>query len=223
MLSNRPLILLLMLPILLTACQTINRVGDRLATMTGETDLTGGERVTVIPQGACPAVSRVAELASLYQFADPTRPRDQEKISEAHITKVASKCATVGKNLKLDLAVSFDSGLGPRGRVRAGDKPSFAYPYFVAIMDAQNKILAKEIFAVSFGYGTTGNIQMQIETQSQLVPLTGADPSSYRIMIGFQLSPEELAYNRKLPLEELGKTLTINAAIPTPTTVLDPR
>lgn len=205
---------LLVLPLAtfgLSACQTMDDVGGALSSF--ELPIFDAERegrVTVIPQGNCPAVSRVAELSSLYQFGNPARPSNAAEISEAHITRVTSKCNKVGSNLKLDINVTFDGGLGPKGRISPGDKPSFAYPYFIAITNERNQILSKEIFAVSFSYDSKGQTQMQSEALSQMVPLGGDDPKTYRILIGFQLSPEELAYNRKLPEQELGKSLTVS-------------
>lgn len=203
----------------LAGCQTMDRMGAAVASLdVPDLSLNSTDRVTVIPQGDCPAVSRVAELSSLYQFYNPSRPSDATEVSEAHITRVSSKCARQNGNLKLDITVNFDGGLGPKGRMKPGDKPSFAYPYFVAITNAKNQILSKEIFAVSFGYDATSKLQMQVEQLSQVVPLGGDDPSTYRILLGFQLAPEELAYNRKLPQDQLGKTLTVTTPVPTPTT-----
>lgn len=199
----------------LSGCQTMDGVGSSLADLDFTNWGTGsnGERVTIIPQGDCPAVSRVAELASLYQFMNPSRPKDNEKISEAHITRVTSKCAKQGNNLKLDISVNFDGGVGVKGKMTPTDKPSFAYPYFVAITNDKNQILSKEIFAVSFSFDSTSTVQMQVESMSQVVPVGNDDPRTYRILIGYQLSPEELAYNRKLPPEELGKSLTVTTKV----------
>jgi hypothetical protein len=198
----------------LSACQALDHVGSSLAALDfPDIDLNNKEQVETIPQGDCPAVSRVAELSSLYQFTNPDRPSNSSEVSESHITKVSSSCAKQGNNLKLDINANFDGGLGPKARMVPGDKPTFAYPYFVAITNGQNKILSKEIFAVSFRYDATSNLQMQTETLSQIVPLGGDDPRTYRILIGFQLSPEELAYNRKLPKDQLGKSLTIQTNI----------
>ena len=203
--------------LMLAGCQTMDQVGASLASLKmPDLGLSGSDRVTVIPQGDCPAVSRVAELSSLYQFANPARPSAATKLSEAHITKVSSRCAKQSGNLKLDVTINFDGGVGPKGRISPGDKPSFAYPYFVAITNDKNQILSKEIFAVSFSYDSSSNLQMQSETLTQIVPLAGADPRTYRILIGFQLSPEELAYNRKQPQEELGKSLTISTNVAAP-------
>lgn len=211
----RALILLPLTTFALAGCQTMEGAGGFLPSF----DLPSFDpekegRVTIIPQGDCPAVSRVAELSSLYQFTNPARPGPASEISEAHITRVTSKCGKSGGNLKLDINVTFDGGLGPKGRIRPGDKPSFAYPYFVAITNDRNQILSKEIFAVSFSYDTKGMLQMQSESLSQVVPLAGEDPKTYRILLGFQLSPEELAYNRRLDDSELGKSLTVSTKTP---------
>lgn len=183
-------------------------------------DLGSGTHVQTSRSGdGCPAVSRVAELSSLYQFANPAKPSDKTETSEVHITRVNSSCKTVGGNLKLDIAVNFDGALGPKARQSAGDKPSFSYPYFVAVTNAKNQILSKEIFAVNFAYDQKSNLQVQSEQFSQMVPLMGDNPETYRILIGFQLAGEELAYNRSLPPGQLGKSLTV-LVVDTPTTDL---
>lgn len=207
---------LLFVPLIaLAGCQTLERAGSFIPSFDLPSFNPEKEgRVTIIPQGDCPAVSRVAELSSLYQFANPARPSDSARISESHITRVTSKCTKTRGNLRLDINVTFDGGLGPKARARPGDKPSFAYPYFVAITNDKNQILSKEIFAVTFDYDAKSNMQMQSETLSQMVPIAGDDPKTYRILIGFQLSPEELAYNRKLPEDDLGKSLTVSAVAP---------
>lgn len=216
----RALLLLPALVLALPGCETTQGSGGFLPSF--DLPIFNPEkegRVTVIPQGDCPAVSRVAELSSLYQFINPVRPSPDTEISESHITRIASKCGKTGGNLKLDIHVTFDGGLGPKGRIRPGDKPSFAYPYFVAITNDRNQILSKEIFAVSFSYDDKTNLQMQSETLSQIVPLGGEDPKTYRILIGFQLAPEELAHNRKLPETELGKVLTVSSTTRKPSTI----
>lgn len=210
---TRRLLLTLTAPLALAACQTMDRVGATIASFDLPT-INHEDRVTVIPQGNCPAVSRVAELSSLYQFANPVRPSPETKLSEAHVTRVSNTCLRQGDNLRLSLSINFDAGLGPKGRINPGDKPSFAYPYFVAITNAQNQILSKEIFALNVSYDQNASTQAQLEQISQVVPLGQDDPATYRILIGFQLAPEELAYNRKLPQEELGKSLTITTKAP---------
>lgn len=200
----KQLFLILPLILSLSACQTMNHVGSSL----GAGDI---GPITTIPQGDCPGVSRVAELASLYQFATPTAPTPDQEISQAHITRVDVACGTSGGTLVLDLTLGVEGSVGPRGRNVPTEKPSFIYPYFVTLLDSSNKILFKDIHAVSLNYDAQLDQSRQIETVQARVPLeslNGAIPRNMRILVGFQLAPNEIAYNRTLPTDQLGKQVT---------------
>ncbi len=199
----KQLFLILPLILSLSACQTMNHVGSSL----GVGDI---GPVTTIPQGDCPGVSRVAELASLYQFATPTAPAPDQEISQAHITRVDVACGTSGDTLVLDLTLGVEGSVGPRGRNVPTEKPSFIYPYFVTLLNAGNSILFKDIHAVSLNYDQGLNQSRQIETVQARVPLAslkGSAPRNMRILIGFQLAPDEIAFNRTLPTDQLGKQI----------------
>ena len=168
-----------------------------------------GGSMTSGSSNGCPSISRVAELSSLTQFINPEKPSDSTRVSEVHVTRVTSTCDRKRGTLKLDMTLNFEGALGPKGRIHAGDKPSFSYPYFIAVTNAQNQILSKEVFAVNFSYDNKSNLQVQTEDITQMIPLEGTAPADMRIMVGFQLSNEELTYNRSLPSSELGKSLTM--------------
>jgi hypothetical protein len=168
-----------------------------------------GGSMTSGSSNGCPSISRVAELSSLTQFVNPEKPGDGARVSEVHVTRVTTTCDRERGALKLDMTLNFEGALGPKGRIHAGDKPSFSYPYFIAVTNTQNQILSKEVFAVNFAYDNKSNLQVQTEEITQMIPLAGASPADMRIMVGFQLSNEELTYNRKLPASELGKSLTM--------------
>ncbi len=201
-----------LLPILLVlalaGCSTLSDMGDGLDLPSF--DWAGGARTTTIPQGECPPVSRVAELAALYQFTDPTRPSADQKMGESQLTRVESRCKKQGGDLKLDVALVFEHALGPQGRARAGDKPTFSVPYFVAVVDTGGQILAKDIYIVTFTYGSEDTRQLQTENVTLSVPLPrGVSPRSLRSLIGFQLSNDELTYNRTLPDDQLGRSVGV--------------
>lgn len=209
--------IILVLPLLLlTGCQAAQSIGTSLSELNlPHFDAGRDGRTTMIPQGNCPSVARVAELSSMYQFIHPKIPNNEELVGVAHLSRVTSTCGKTGKNLTLNLALDFGGVLGPRGRIRAGDKPSFTYPYFVAVTNSKNQILAKEIYALTLAYDADDTQLRQTETFTQMVPLDGDDPRSYRLLIGFQLAPDEVAYNRTLPDDQLGKDLDIITVVPT--------
>lgn len=207
-------ILIALATLALSACTTLDQMGTTIGNMDFPDFGDGASRSSLTRNGNCPSVARVAELSSLYQFTLPGRPDQNDKISEVHIARVDATCKKQNNVLKLDLAVDFSGALGPRGRVKPGDKPSFAYPYFVAVTNAQNKILAKDIYAAPFGYDPDDTQLMISERITQMVPIMGDNPATYRVLVGFQLSSEEVAYNRTLPDDQLGKNLSAITVVP---------
>lgn len=207
-------ILIALATLTLSACTAFDDIGNSLGNLDFPDFGDGTSRSSITRNGNCPSVARVAELSSLYQFTLPSRPDANNKVSEVHIARVDATCKRQNNVLKLDLTVDFSGALGPHGRVRAGDKPSFAYPYFVAVTNAQNKILAKDIYAAPFGYGADDTQLMISERITQMVPIMGDNPATYRVLVGFQLSSEEVAYNRTLPDDQLGKNLSAITVVP---------
>lgn len=107
-------------------------------------------------------------------------------------------CQSADTGMTAEIAINFDGALGPKARWKEGDEPSFAYPYFVAVTNAQGAVMSKEIFAASVSYGAKENTLRQVETISQALPGNALEtPALYTIVLGFQLSDEQLAYNRQ--------------------------
>jgi hypothetical protein len=72
------------------------------------------------------------------------------------------------------------------------------FTYFVAIADAQQNILAKQDFTLQLEFAPKQN-QMRIsEAIKENLPLRNAAAAqNYTIVVGLQLSPEEVELNRK--------------------------
>jgi hypothetical protein len=200
-------ILLAVVALALGACSTLEGARTSLEGLDLPDFKWGEGRTTTIPQGQCPAVARVAELSSLYQFTNPAQPMPTAAISTAHLSRVDSVCTKQGGNIKISLALQFSGALGPAGRMRPTDRAAFVYPYFVAIIDPQNNIVSKEIMALSMAYDAQVNQLRQTETMTQLLPLDGIAANRYRILVGFQLGRDEVAYNRTLADDQLGVDL----------------
>lgn len=150
----------------------------------------------VAARASCPDVRIVEDLNRLYQFTDPAKPRDNQAVSTIYMTGIDNTCSMVNNNIAVDMTLSFAGTIGPRGRARAGDKPSMAYPYFIAITNARGQIIAKDVFAVTMSYDTDAQNLTRTEQIRQLIPTSGGNTGSYRILVGFQLSEQELAHNR---------------------------
>lgn len=149
----------------------------------------------------CPQVAVVDDLKMLSQFETPAAPTPETNISSVNITGMKSSC-TVGANntVAVNIGLRFDGELGPKASAWNSESHNFAYPYFVAVTTPTGEILSKEVFAATLRYDKGEMAISQEESMRQVIPLKDvADASGYEILIGFQLTNEELAYNRTQP------------------------
>lgn len=147
----------------------------------------------------CPDVRIVQDLNQVHQFIDGIAPAPSEAVSSVRMISVQNSCKISNNNVAVDMKLSFEGSIGPKGRSSAKDKPSFAYPYFVAITNNQGSIIAKEVFAVTMAYDGAQTSKSSTEQIRQMIPMNGIDQKNYKVLIGFQLNDQELAFNRTLP------------------------
>ena len=194
----------------LTGCETVNGAmtdvkgvlsrlgsGDEGAAATAATPV---QEPLIAAYGVdCPRVGVVEDLNSLTQLSDDSGRLGTE-VSSARMASVQSQCAINDKNVIVDMDIMFEGRMGPKGRVKPDDQPSFAYPYFIAITTPSGSITAKEVFTATVAYDAGQDTMNHAEQIRQVIPLTGEyNPSDFEILVGFQLSPAELAYNRANP------------------------
>ena len=161
-------------------------------------DILRAKSIKITNSGKCPKVSVVSELNAMHQFANPQKPSPRSKISSITLTELKSSCNTEDDNLIVTLDLTFVGKLGPKARIRENDRPSFAYPYFLAVTSNQGNIVAKEVFAATVKYETGEDNIIHTETLRQIIPQDGNVSKKHEILLGFQLSEGELAYNRSL-------------------------
>jgi len=145
----------------------------------------------------CPQIVVVDELSALSEFADISRAEESNLISRVQMQAASSNCIYNAGTVRADVKLVFESVLGQRGKAQNNDRPFFSYPFFVAVTDANNNILAKEVFAASMTYERDENRHTYYENLRQIIPIERrADGPKYKILVGFQLSDKQLEYNR---------------------------
>lgn len=141
----------------------------------------------------CPIVGVSPELGNITQL------RGGEPLSETIIASVKPTCETMGNAVKARLAIEFKGRLGPAAIKDAVQEANYTIPYLIAVVNSQSQIVAKDVFAISMTYKAGQTEQSLSDLIEQSIPLQkGEKASDYRIMVGFQLSPEELAFNRTI-------------------------
>jgi predicted small secreted protein len=183
----------------LPACETMEGVKQDFKDLNFSSPVQQGRSEKLLSLGACPHIEIVEELASLHDFTNQTNAQEHDLISSAQMRESSNNCFYENKSVTIDLELAFDGALGQHGRLKDSDKPSLSYPFFVAITDGSGTILAKEIFSVSLVYDPGQNTQTAIEKLRQIIPVPSKQKgASYKVLAGFQLSQDQLAYNRAM-------------------------
>ncbi len=156
----------------------------------------GSERFLASP---CPQIEIVDDLGMIYDFISDNKQRKQDLIADVKITNGGSECELATNSAIVDLSLIFTGELGPKARQRKSDKPFLTYPFFVAVTGPNGKIMAKEVFAMSMTFDPGQNKRKHEENLRQIIPIKGKELAfKYRVYVGFQLTPEQLAYNRSI-------------------------
>jgi hypothetical protein len=146
------------------------------------------------PSVTCPQVGKVGDVAKVTRFA-PGGHDLTDVAFEAAVGRLGGDCQAAEGAVAVNLTVEFIAGRGPADKTRKAP-----FTYFVAIVDKEDKVLAREQFdtGVQFpGNQTRNAIVEQIDENIPMKdPLMG---NQYRIFVGFVLTPEEIAYNRAHP------------------------
>lgn len=158
---------------------------------------------------SCPEIAVVEELNSLYQFKNPQQPTPRDKVSDIRFTTIDSYCQEDGDNLVVNLKLTVEGQLGTKGRNFDNERPSFSYPYFIAVTTGNGNILGKDIKALTVNYGTHETYVTRTESIQHIMPLAhNSDDPRSSILIGFQLNPAQLAYNRAVQNTSAPQTQT---------------
>jgi hypothetical protein len=148
--------------------------------------------------GTCPSVAVRPDLIRLVDFYSESNPSPDNVVSEATITRVSNICRIENNSLVMQIDFELDGKTGPKARQKPKDQPNFAYPYFVAVTDAQGNVLFKELFAATIAYGREENEKIVQETIFQNMPFPdSAAGEVYHVIIGFQLNEMQLAYSTR--------------------------
>lgn len=149
---------------------------------------------------ACPRVSVLGEAGTMTRFA-PGPGRDILDIDfEAEVADVSSACRDHKRDGKpVSLVVLAPVLVASRGPANTDRQAQFSY--FVSVVDSAQQILTKQIFPVTIDFSGNRN---RVAFRDDDPPITvdvpnpgGAGARAYEILVGMQLTQDEIDYNRK--------------------------
>ena len=146
------------------------------------------------PQGPCPTVSIVSDAARLTQYREGAGRDLTDVRYRAEISNVQFNCR-YQRDGRLMAALAIDI-VATRGPAAEGGSGNF--PFFVAIADSRQNILAKEVFDSVIEFERRQRRVGVREEIDQELSLAGDDSgANYEVLVGFQLTAEQLEQNRR--------------------------
>ena len=159
-----------------------------LLPLSGCADLLGGG-----PREPCPRVSILRDAAEVTRFREgPGRePRDMRL--QGRFGELASRCDLDDGRVVARTSIELLAERGP-----AASEPAQDLAFFVAVIDPSERILAKEVFHTRFEFAADGRRSAVVEHVEQRFTLRpGEYMARYAVLVGFQLTREELDHNRR--------------------------
>ena len=146
------------------------------------------------PPTGCPNVSVLADTETVTQFRGGTAATSSNVIARGLIGDFEGECTYSENAVVVALDLPILGTVGP-----ANTSQSAVYEYFVAVMSPTNRLLGKEVFIAAVTFDETGNGTI-LEELEQVIPLPegAATGNRYSVLVGFQLTAQQLQYNRAL-------------------------
>jgi len=142
---------------------------------------------------ACPRIEVVSDLSRVVKFQDGPGRDLSDIVLIARIDDVKSGCKYDKTGVTIDLAVSL---LGERGRAGAGSGKRDV-TYFVAVTDRTQKIIDKPLFTSQFEFSDKKLASINDEFQLRIPLSATASASDHTIILGLQLTAEEIDFNER--------------------------
>lgn len=146
------------------------------------------------PPKPCPPVGTPAPLDVFTQFA-PGGGEDLTQVQfSGRVGRVQMACEYDETGVDVELAIQLIVERGPADRSRNAD-----LQYFVAVEDGPGNITAKQIFDVAMPFAGNSTRVGRLEEISLRIPApAGHGFAQTRVLVGLQLTQEQLDYNRRL-------------------------
>lgn len=145
------------------------------------------------PEAACPRGIVPADSASITRFRDGPGRDLTDVVAEGEILNILIQCKYDKRAVIVDLQIAIAGDRGPADRSRVAE-----FEYWIAIVDPQQNIVTKQPARVRFQFTDNrtrlGQIVSELEPYIPLADLQQGP--EYQILVGFQLTEDELAWNR---------------------------
>ncbi len=140
----------------------------------------------------CPTTAILEGPSELVRFVKGSARGPNDVSFRTKMKSVSGNCDVADKLITMDLAISMEALRGP-----ANTKGEADFAYFVAILNKDKKVLTRTRFPMIAKFKRDETKLDFAEAVTVTIPKKKeAMPEDYMVYMGFEMTPEELAYNR---------------------------
>jgi hypothetical protein len=142
----------------------------------------------------CPKVAVLADASHLAVFRDGPGRDLTDVVFEADLARITGDCVYSRRkdSVTVEMKLFVAARRGPADRDRAG-----VFDYFVAIVDSESNVLARQEFRSQIVFRPEQTVVVSQEELEQTIKLKRDQPGSdFDVLIGFKLTPEQVERNR---------------------------
>jgi hypothetical protein len=155
------------------------------------------ERPMVLVEGGpvCPSAAVLSDAVTVTKLKPgaPMTLDPQNVVLTAEMSQAQLECEYDGERNALTIDLDF-AVRARRGAAATGPDPELEY--FVAVVDAEGTVITKNIFKTQPDLDGPNGVYTQSIDNFVLQLAMDRRPIDYQVLTGFQLTAQELAYNR---------------------------
>lgn len=145
---------------------------------------------------ACPRIAILAEGSDLTRYRPGAPPDLTQMVVDARLTGFEARCDVTNRGATLEVRITprFEAERGPAAEGRSAE-----LGWFAAVTDTSDNVLDRVSGRTLVGFpANIGRVAATGQAVQLDLPLSGGlRAADYLVRLGFQLTPEELAQNRR--------------------------
>jgi hypothetical protein len=141
----------------------------------------------------CPATAILDDAGELVRFANAVPKGPVDVAFTARMKYISGVCDVDEKNVVMELSTWMEATRGP-----SNESGQVKFAYFVAILGKDKKVLTRTKFPMIAKFQSRETKLDFADAVTVTIPRKEGDiPKDYIVYIGYEMTPDELASNRK--------------------------
>ena len=144
---------------------------------------------------SCPQYAVLYQASTVTRFAPGAAQLPANAVLTAAMSDLELACIFDFEQNQTEIDLRFVIG-ARRGPAAAAGQTQQTLPYFVAVLGPDQSMISKELFQRVVDPGNRPFVNTNIVVSDTVLRLAAnTQVGQYQVLVGFQLTPEELAYN----------------------------